>query len=177
MSRYSQNVPSQCCSRNLLTSSLRSMIETSGLFFTAIVFTPKTADAEPPQGRQSGRDVRHHTFQRAQEECSSIYRTFVSCRIRRNPIRPAIYTTTLFIRTKGARGSHPIPTYQSSYAPRLSPRVFRHATATKVVQEARQTVETRPPSLFDVAARAVCCFDQFGFHKDQSCKNSSASRS
>src|SRR3954452_7082547 len=93
MSRYSQNVPSQCCSRNLLVSSLRSMIETSGLFFTAIVFTPKTADAEPPVGSPlRTADVRHHTFQRAQEECSSIYRTSKSSRIRRNPICPQYHT-------------------------------------------------------------------------------------
>jgi hypothetical protein len=32
-----------------------------------------------------------------------------------------IYSTTLFIRTNGARRSNPIPNYQSSYAPQLSP--------------------------------------------------------
>src|SRR5438270_11963026 len=36
-SRYSQNVPSQCCSRKRLTSSLRSMIETSALPPVALV--------------------------------------------------------------------------------------------------------------------------------------------
>ena len=37
MSRYSQNVPSQCCSRKWLTSSLRSISETSGLVFDGVM--------------------------------------------------------------------------------------------------------------------------------------------
>ena len=36
MSRYSQNVPSQCCSRKRETSSFRSMIDTSELDLVAI---------------------------------------------------------------------------------------------------------------------------------------------
>src|SRR4051812_50175297 len=35
MSRYSQNVPSQCCSRKFETSSFLSTIETSGFCLTA----------------------------------------------------------------------------------------------------------------------------------------------
>src|ERR1039458_2889206 len=40
MSRYSENDPSQCCSRKLETSSLRSIIDSRGLFALAICSSP-----------------------------------------------------------------------------------------------------------------------------------------
>src|SRR5436305_505955 len=44
MSRYSQNVPSQCCSRKFEVSSLRSTIEIKGLVLVvAILLSPQYA--------------------------------------------------------------------------------------------------------------------------------------